>query len=526
MSKIENGFRDELSLLIRARYPLILVDTYEESRLERILSDFCVERRKTFFKWSFSTGLQQIVDTGATEGKGLQEPVEVLESIIKTMLPDGHQGQVYWLKDFHHHWENPYILRLLRDFAHMGQTYKINIVFSAPSSSIPADLQKDMHLLHMDFPEEEQIREAIKKIQDAAQVKSMLDTSLTAEEMDALIKACKGLTLPEVTNALNKCLTKHHKFDVMTVVDEKSQIVKKTGILTFVDTSKIGEVGGLENLKEWVYKRQAGFTEAAENFGLPPPKGAMLFGIQGCGKSLASKKLAQWWSLPLYRLDMSKVMGSLVGESERNMSLALDVAESTAPCILWIDECEKALSGIQSSGASDSGTTARVIQSLLTWMEEHHSAVFVIMTANNVDQLPPELTREGRIDVSFFIDLPNIKEREEIIAIHIAQKRRKNQTQVRTADNFDIDALAMKTEGFTGSQLQQLVINSLWDAFNQGKELDQIILEENIANIIPFAVSKKDTVEKIKGWAEGKSINASKPYTPKKKKTEIAIEVE
>jgi ATP-dependent 26S proteasome regulatory subunit len=529
MSKtvLENGFKEELSLLIRARYPLILVDTYEEAKLERLLKQFCVERKKSFFQWSFSTGLQQILNEGS-EGQGCEDPIEFLQTLLKQQIPSGHQGGVYMVKDFHHHWTNPLVVRYLRDFVVHFQNKKINVVFCAPSSEIPSDLQKSVHILTMEFPSETQIRDLIDKIKQSVEGSpkaTHLDLELTEEALDKLVKACQGLTQEEMHNALMKSLTKQKCFDFNTIIEEKSQIVKKTGILTYIDTSKIIEVGGLQNLKNWVTMRQKGFTEDAEQYGIPAPKGALLVGMQGCGKSLSAKKLAQWWGLPLYRLDMSKVMEGVVGGSERNMQLALEVAEGTAPAILWIDECEKALAGLSSSGASDSGTTARVIQSLLTWMEEHTSPVFVVMTANDVSQLPAELTREGRIDASFFIDLPNVKEREEILRIHIETKRRDTQTEVRSAEDFDVETIAMDTKGFTGSQLQQLIINSLWDSFNSGRDLDSLIVARNVKDIIPFEKAKKETVKKIRNWCEGKTIPASIPLEESEKE-KLAIEIE
>jgi SpoVK/Ycf46/Vps4 family AAA+-type ATPase len=279
--------------------------------------------------------------------------------------------------------------------------------------------------------------------------------------------------------------------------------VRKSGVLEYYDASEtMQDVGGLDLLKDWLRKRRAAFSQEARAFGLPAPKGVLLLGVQGTGKSLSAKAIANLWNLPMLRLDVGRVFGSLVGASEANMRAAIRTAEAVAPCILWIDELEKGFAGVQGSGVSDSGTTARVFATFLTWMQDKRAPVFVVATANDVSQLPPELLRKGRFDEIFFIDLPTAAEREQIFAIHLRKRGRDPQ-------HYDLKRLAAATEGFSGAEIEQVVVAGLFTAFDAGRELTTDDMLEEVRHTVPLAVMMREEIEELRTWAQLRTRPAS-----------------
>jgi SpoVK/Ycf46/Vps4 family AAA+-type ATPase len=280
-------------------------------------------------------------------------------------------------------------------------------------------------------------------------------------------------------------------------------VVRKSGLLEyFAADEKLANVGGMECLKQWLSRRGSAFGEAARKFGLPEPKGLLLLGVQGCGKSLTAKAIASAWRLPLLRLDMGRIFSGLVGSSEENLRRAIRVAEGVAPAVLWVDEIEKGMSGVASSGRTDGGVSARVFGALLTWLQEKTAPVFVVATANQIEALPPELLRKGRFDEIFFIDLPAAPEREEILRIHLARRGRK-------PEGFPLDALAAAAEGFSGAELEQAVISALYDAFAEAKELAPAHVERALRETVPLAVTMREEIERLREWAKHRTRPAS-----------------
>jgi SpoVK/Ycf46/Vps4 family AAA+-type ATPase len=291
--------------------------------------------------------------------------------------------------------------------------------------------------------------------------------------------------------------------EVPLIYSEKKQIIRKSGLLEYVDgVETIDGVGGMRRLKAWLAKRRLAFSREARDFGLPPPKGVLFLGVQGCGKSLCAKAVSSLWQLPLLRLDMGRVFSSYVGTSEENVRRAIRVAESVSPAILWIDEIDKGFSGAQSSAFSDSGTTARVFGTILTWLQEKASPVFVIATANNVEVLPPELLRKGRFDEIFFVDLPSEPERREIFSIHLGKRK-------RSAKEFDLDQLARASQGFSGSEIEQCVISAMYDAFESKQPLDTDMLLRSIQETYPISITMREEIEQRRKWAHGRTRRAT-----------------
>ena len=328
-----------------------------------------------------------------------------------------------------------------------------------------------------------------------------------SELEERVVKAALGLTESEAANVFAKILVEDRAFnleDLPRILDEKRQIIRKTGLLEFCQLSEeMGNVGGLEALKGWLDSRSDAFSEKAREFGLPEPKGLLLLGVQGCGKSLTAKAIASQWRLPLLRLDVGAVMNAFVGSSEENMRKAIRVAESLAPCILWLDEIEKGFSGVGGRGADgDSGTTARVFATFLTWLQEKTKPVFVIATANSIEHLPPEMLRKGRFDEIFFIDLPSGKEREEIFRIHLRRRE-------RDPAAYDTDALAQASSGMSGAEIEAIVVEGLWRAFPLGRDVNQEDLVSAIRETVPLSRTMAESIDALRAWARSRARPAS-----------------
>ncbi|MDP7421414.1 MAG: AAA family ATPase, partial [bacterium] len=368
------------------------------------------------------------------------------------------------------------------------------------------ELQKSVTVLDFPLPDVSELNDVLQNMIRELQAGSEVKINLKPGEKEMILKAALGLTLSEAENVLAKTViqTKELSADSISVIlSEKEQIVKKSGVLEYYAAEdQMNDIGGLENLKAWLRKRALAFTDEARDFGLPSPRGALLIGVQGCGKSLCAKAVSQLWKMPLLRFDVGRVFSSLVGSSESNIRQAITIAESVAPSILWVDEIEKAFSGIQSSGFSDAGTTARVLGTFITWLQEKKSPVFVIATANRIDLLPPELLRKGRLDEIFFVDLPGARERKEIFEIHLRKRK-------KISAIFDFQALAVATDGFSGSEIEQVVISAMFDAFEAGTELTTALLIKNARDTVPLSVTMSSQIDALRKWAGSRARPAS-----------------
>jgi SpoVK/Ycf46/Vps4 family AAA+-type ATPase len=378
-----------------------------------------------------------------------------------------------------------------------------NLILLSPLLKLPAELEKEITVLDYGLPTYEELGKLLDDIIRSVRDAPGVDTDLTPEEREQVLKAAQGLTAMEAENVFAKSLVEKRTFDVDVILSEKEQIIRKSGILEYYPaTEAFADVGGLDLLKEWMEKRTVSFTDRAREFGLPEPKGILLLGVQGCGKSLSAKAIGSLWRLPLLRLDIGKIFAGLVGASEENMRRAIRVAESVAPCILWLDELEKGLSGTQSSGTSDGGTTARVFSTFLTWLQEKTVPVFVVATANQVEVLPPELLRKGRFDEIFFIDLPARNERRDIFAIHLRKRK-------RDPNKFDLESLADATPGYSGAEIEQVVIEALYNAFDSGKDITTDDLLRAARASVPLSMTMREKIAELRNWAETRARKAS-----------------
>jgi SpoVK/Ycf46/Vps4 family AAA+-type ATPase len=315
--------------------------------------------------------------------------------------------------------------------------------------------------------------------------------------------------LTEAENVFARSLVEKRTLDVETILSEKEQVIRKSGVLEYYPASeKFSDVGGLNALKDWLSTRQAAFTEKARDFGLPEPRGILILGVQGCGKSLTCKAIGSLWRLPLLRLDIGRIFSGIVGSSEENVRRAIRVAESVAPVVLWMDEMEKGFAGVKSSPFSDAGTTSRVFGTFVTWLQEKTAPVFVVATANDISQLPPELMRKGRFDEIFFVDLPSEEERKDIFAIHLSKRK-------RDPKSFDLDLLAKNTPGFSGAEIEQSVVSALFDAFHAGRELNTDDIVKAVKQSVPLSVTMEEEISSLREWARTRARAASGPESKK-----------
>jgi AAA+ superfamily predicted ATPase len=498
----------EIEVLIRARYPIIYVVSWEEARVERHLREIANRRQKQLYCWSVTTGLQKsgASSSSSSKSRGLADPIEALDTVI-----EHKEAAIYLFKDFHpfvrQRDSNVAVLRKLREVAlALSDSYK-TLVICAPTLELSPELEKDITVLDFPLPGPPEFDQLLQRICADIAANTKLRISLTEHDREQLIQAALGLTLQEAENVFAKTIVNDGHLcadDVSVVFSEKQQIIRKSGLLEYYESSTAAEdVGGLDLLKDWLRKRALAFSDKARQFGLPAPKGVLLVGVQGCGKSLCAKAVSSMWRLPLLRFDMGRMFASLVGSSEENVRRAISVAESIAPVVLWADEIDKAFAGSQGSANTDGGTTARVMSTFLTWLSEKSKPVFVMATANNISQLPPELLRKGRLDEIFFVDLPNAAERQQVFDIHLRKRD-------RDPVNFDLDALGRAAEGFSGAEIEEAVISALYEVFYLDKPLETSDVLACIGQTVPLSRTMAEGISSLRAWAEGRARLASR----------------
>lgn len=516
------SFQNELETLIRARYPILYIISSEEVRVQNLVVEIGKQRQKKVFEWSYSSG---IVPAGTSiqsqkhRSAATKDPLAALDQVIEQVEP-----ALFIFKDFHPFLtkNNFAVVRKLKEIAlHLKNSFK-TILLISPVMEIPTELEKEITVLNYPLPSREDLSELLDKIiADVKQFKQVV-IELDAPGRERLLQAALGLTLGEAENVFAKIIVKDQRLsgdDVNEVFAEKQQIIRKSGLLEYYATSEgFANVGGLAVLKDWLGKRAMAFSDEARSFGLPAPKGILMLGVQGCGKSLCAKAVSTQWQLPLLRFDMGRMFGSLVGSSEENVRRAIAVAESVAPAILWVDEIDKAFAGSQGSGATDGGTTARVFGTFLTWLSEKSAPVFVVATANDISQLPPELLRKGRLDEIFFVDLPSREERMEVFRIHL-QKRG------RDASKFDLEALTDAGHQFSGAEIEEAINSALYDAFYAKTELTTEHVLTALGQTVPLAKTMDEQINRLRSWAEGRARNASVPRDGQKQGTARRMEL-
>ncbi|PSP15896.1 MAG: AAA family ATPase [Cyanobacteria bacterium QS_8_64_29] len=490
---------EELQNLIQAQYPLIYLVTPEEERAEQAIeaiADGDAQQRRIYV-WTVTRGMIERGQQRSASQHNTVSPEAAIEWTVRQQ-----EAGIYIFKDLHPFIDSPATTRWLRDaIASFKGTNKC-IVLMSPVQQIPVELEKEAVVLDYPLPNLSELNQVLSRQLEATQ-----SPSPSTEVREKLLKAALGLTLDEAEKVFRKAYVQAGQFtadEVDVIHSEKKQLIRRSGILEYIEEdNSIDAVGGIEELKRWLQQRADAFSERAREYGLPQPQGMLILGVPGCGKSLIAKTTARLWGLPLLRMDMGRVYdGSMVGRSEANLRNALRTAESLSPVVLFIDELDKAFSGGSGSADSDGGTSGRIFGSFLTWMQEKTSPVFVMATANRVERLPGEFLRKGRFDEIFFVDLPGAEERQQILRIHL-QKRRSD------ISRFDLEQLANVSEGFSGAELEQVIVAAMYEAFAQDREFTQLDVIAAIKSTLPLSQTMTEQVTALREWARQRARPAS-----------------
>lgn len=478
-------FKKELKILLMSQHSLIYIVTDEEQRLEYIVKKIIADNFDCFlYQWNFIEGYQNNPNNFST---GAKNPLEALES-IETL--NSETPKIFLLKDFHVFMNDISIIRKLKNITIKLQDIPTYIIISAPDIQIPPLLNDIVTILYFPLPNLKEIEIELKRLIEITKIK-------INRPIYDLALAYKGFSINKIRKSISKFISSKQDMDYIIeyILEDKKQLIKKTDILDFYNChNKLDDIGGLINLKSWLIKRSNAFSQQAKNYGLPTPKGILLVGIQGTGKSLSAKAISKQWSIPLIRLDIGKIFAGIVGESEKRMRQMISISEQSAPCILWIDEIDKAFAKTTSN--TDSGTTHRVLSSFLTWLGEKKTEVFIVATANNILALPAELIRKGRFDEIFFLDLPNQQERFSIFEIHLKKIR------PLSWQHFDINSLSYSTNGFSGAEIEQAIIEAMHNAFYEKREFNTNDIQHVITTFVPLSFTDQTTIQNLQQWAK------------------------
>ncbi len=492
-----NSKHDELRLLLNSRNPIITIETTEEQRAEQLLFEVATELGVPLYAWTVTTGLARF-NGGALYNS--DQPEQCLANIATI------QGDAFFLlKDFGRYCDNDKISRRLRDMADKFRSVRRSIVILAASVELPPGLAGEAAPFQLGLPGAEELLPGVKQVLEESNRDQHVSISLDSAGMGQLAQNLCGLPEEEALRTLRKCLLSRGKADVGLlddVLDAKRQILRADGLLETVRCdASFTDVAGLKHLREWVDKRRSALTPEGQRFGLEPPKGLLITGVQGCGKSLAARAVAGEWGFELARLDAGALYDKFVGESEKKLHKALELAQKLAPMVLWIDEIEKAFASAGSSGDADAGLSQRLLATLLTWMQDRQSGVFLAATSNNITMLPPEMLRKGRFDEIFFVDLPNEDVREMLFTLHLKKRGRE-------VTSFDVAKMAGASDGFSGAEIEQAIVAGLYTAFGAQQQLTTEILLAEIHGTQPLSVTRAEDIQAIRDWARSRAVHA------------------
>ncbi len=560
---------ERLKVLINSSTPIVVMETVEEVRALALVRTACSELNLAVFEWTIADGLvrsgsgtpipaptvrAQVQNTtmwtnqdGVTRSNtrvsttppGNSEAERLARAVLTSLTGDAAAATaaaktnaiyntadpvqalanmesmiieaVFVLKDFHRHMDNPVVVRRLRD---VGQKFSANrrtLVLTAPAIEMPPELASLVEFLDLPLPDRDRLREIIRETYTRLAGTHTLKLQLDANGVDAMAANLRGLTEEAAERAISQTVVARYALSpqcVTDVLDAKKALLKRSEMLEFVDaTDNMASVGGLDNLKRWLQQRRGSWDDQARQFGLDPPKGVIILGVQGCGKSLCARAVAGEWKLPLVKFDTAAVYDKFIGETEKHIQKVFRVAESLAPCVLWIDELEKVFAGSGPDSASaDAGVSSRLLASFLSWMQERKPAVFVAATCNNVTVLPPELIRKGRFDELFFVDLPSAAERKQIFSIQLTKRK-------RNPADYDLDRVAEAAKGFSGAEIESAVQTALYAAFARKQELSNDDLLTALTTTVPLSVTRAEEIAQLRAWAKDRAVWASAPET-------------
>lgn len=491
--------KEELHILVQAQYPLIYLVTAEEERAEQAIAKIAQlkPQNRRVYLWTVTHGIVEYGQPRQATQHNTVSPEAAIEWTVRQKEPG-----IFIFKDLHPFISSAAVTRWLRDAIASFKGTEKAIILMSPYQEIPIELEKDVVVLDFPLPDLNELNQVLSE-----QLEVIKNRRTTTEVREKLLKATLGLTRDEAEKVYRKAYVKAGQLteeEVDIILSEKKQLIRRNGILEYIEEDEtLNAVGGLEELKRWLKQRSNAFTERAREYGLPQPKGMLILGVPGCGKSLIAKTTSRLWGLPILRLDMGRVYdGSMVGRSEANLRNALKTAESISPVILFIDELDKAFAGGTGSADSDGGTSSRIFGSFLTWMQEKTSPVFVMATANRIERLPGEFLRKGRFDEIFFVDLPTPDEREDIFRIHLNKRR----TDI---GRFDLQQLAKVSDGFSGAEIEQALIAAMYEAFAQDREFTQLDIIAAIKSTLPLSRTMTEQVTALRDWARQRARPAS-----------------
>ncbi len=477
----------DLKSLVLSFHSLIAIETVEEDRVRSLLREVTTDLRLPLFEWSVNSGFSRL---HGTQLDGTKDPLAALHHIAQIDDSDA----VYLLKDLAPHLSTPNIGRVLREVVQKLMSTRSAIVLTGDPLELPRDIEALAVRFQLQMPDESELREVIRSVVDSMSVRQRVSVELSRVDAQRLVQALSGLTLNQARQVIAEAIVMDGKLnadDIATVVRCKGQMIERGGILEFfpVDENRF-QLGGFGRLKDWLETSRVGFTPEARALNLQAPRGILLVGVQGCGKSLAAKFVAREWQLPLLKLDAGRLYEKYVGESEKNFRKATALAEAMAPVILWLDEIEKVFAQ-GGSAESDGGLSQRLFGAFLTWLQEKKEGVFVVGAANDLMNVPPELLRKGRFDEVFFVDLPIEEERVNILQIHLSMRKQE-------AKDFDLHRLAAATEGFSGAEIEQAVISALYRSLQKKQPLTSEAVIEAAGNTLPLSVSRREDIERIR----------------------------
>ena len=502
-----------LQTLILSDHPVIVIETVEEERVQRLLKRVTREMNTPMFEWSITQGLFPTPGTYEAawsheyEPPGTNKPVPTENTYepkgLLDHLRETSRKGVYLLQDLAPHLDEPTLVRQFREVAQIFCHRASTMVLTANSISLPPEISHNAVLFDLKLPGRDELYVAVSEVVRNLQAKNRIKVHLQKPDVQTLVQALSGMTLKQARRVVSYAALEDGKLtldDIDRILHRKAQVIQEDGLLDYLPVHEnTAELGGFTGLKQWLERAKVGFSAEAKAVNLSPPKGILIVGIQGCGKSLAAKAIAREWKMPLLKLEMGRLYDKYVGESEKNFRKAVKLAETMAPTVLWMDEIEKSLG--MDGGDSDGGLSRRLFGSFLTWLQEKQHDVFVVATANNLSRIPPELLRKGRFDEIFFVDLPNDQERHTILSIHL--KLRKQDPR-----RFDLPALVQVTHGFSGAEIEQAVISGLYRSLHVKHPLDTKLLIEEIQSTIPLSVSRREDLEQLRAIAKERFVNA------------------
>ncbi|MEB3291748.1 MAG: AAA family ATPase [Synechococcales bacterium] len=502
----------ELQTLILSFHPLIIFETLEEERVQSLLQAATQDMQLPMLEWSVTQGLvrssaafnhrwqNECAPTGSQIGNPYEqshEPLQVLKKIQELNIK-----AIFWLKDFAPYLEDYTLARQLRELVQFFSNNRSALVITGDAITLPAELEQDAVFYDLKLPARDELEQEVEAVVRSLRTKSRVQVEVQEAEMQGLVTALSGMTLNQARKVITYAALEDNKLsihDIDRILKRKAQVIREGSVLEYypVEDQPI-QLGGFSGLKQWLNQARVGFSAQAQALNLAPPKGILIVGIQGCGKSLSAKTIARAWKMPLLKLDAGRLYDKYVGESEKNFRKAVRLAESMAPAVLWIDEIEKGFSTQGSDG--DGGLSQRLFGSFLTWMQEKSQDVFVIATANDVSTIPPELLRKGRFDEIFFVDLPDASERDMILKLHLLRRK-------QDPNQFDLPALIHATDGFSGAEIEQAIITALYRALYLNQVLDTDLLVKMIKATIPLSVSRREDMQRLRSIAQERFVS-------------------